>query len=347
MRAKGITYDTGFLRGGALSRARLDVATVERELGIIRDDLHCTAVRVTGGDPARLELAATCAAELGLEVWFSPYPLELTTDEMLTLFADCAERAERVRQQGAEVVFVTGAELSLMNEGFLPGASVTERLDPLLNEPDRLPERIREVSVRVDEFLRAAVALVRERFGGRISYAAIPFERIDWTPFDFVGVDLYRSAEVADRFADGVRSLVAQGKPVAVTEFGSAAYRGAGDAGARAMEICVFDEHTGAPVRLDGEYVRDEAGQAAYIRELLEVFDAAGVDSTFVFLFALESFPHRPDGDPRDDLDMAGPGIVKVYEDRLGETYPDLPWEPKAAFRALADHYRGSTGARP
>ena len=40
---------------------------------------------------------------------------------MLALFADCAERAERLRRRGAEVVFVTGAELSLMNTGFLPG----------------------------------------------------------------------------------------------------------------------------------------------------------------------------------------------------------------------------------
>jgi hypothetical protein len=37
--------------------------------------------------------------------------------ELLSLFADCAERAERLRQRGAEVVFVTGAELSLMNNG--------------------------------------------------------------------------------------------------------------------------------------------------------------------------------------------------------------------------------------
>jgi hypothetical protein len=42
---------------------------VERELRIIRDDLHCNAVRVMGGDPERPELAATYAADLGLEVW--------------------------------------------------------------------------------------------------------------------------------------------------------------------------------------------------------------------------------------------------------------------------------------
>jgi hypothetical protein len=33
--------------------------------------------------------------------------------------------------------------------------------------------------------------------------------------------------------------------------------------------------------------------------------------------------------------------VVKVLEGRLGHTYPDMCWEPKAAFAAVADHYRG------
>jgi hypothetical protein len=91
---------------------------------------------------------------------------------------------------------------------------------------------------------------------------------------------------------------------------------------------------------LKGEYIRDEAGQATYLREVLEVFASEGVDSVFVFAFALHGYPHRPDGDPCDDLDLASYGIVKMLEGRRGETYPDLPWEPKAAFTALANFYR-------
>ncbi|MFG1851775.1 hypothetical protein ACGFJT_08045 [Actinomadura geliboluensis] len=339
MRAKGITYDTGFIRNGQNSRGHFDPALAERELRIIRDDLHCNAVRVTGGDPARLELAATLAADLGLEVWFSPYPLELTTEEMLTLFADCAERAERLRLRGAEVVFVAGAELSLMNKGFLPGDSLDERVE-LLSRPKGLRELVTEASARVNAFLSDAVKLVRERFGGRVTYAAIHLDFVDWTPFDIVSMDLYRSADIADRFAEGVRALVAQGKPVAITEFGSSCFRGAGDVGARGLEIVEYDEDTGAPVRLDGEYTRDEAGQAAYLSESLDVFEAEGVDSAFVFIFALYDHPHRPGCDPRYDLDLASYGIVKVLEDGHGTTYPDMPWEPKAAFTAVAAHYR-------
>lgn len=330
MRAKGIAYDTGFVVNGEISLPEFDLDVVRRELTIIRDDLHCNAVQLVGGDPERLEAAARGAAELGLEVWFSPYPLELTTAEILDLFADCARRAERLRQEGAEVVFVAGVELSVMNKGFLPGSDVGDRVTRLLGDPDGRVERMTEASTRLNEFLVDAAKVVREHFSGRVTYACIPFERVDWSVFDIVSVELIRSAEVADRYAEGVRSLVAQGKPVAITGFGTAVWQGAADMAPRSMEIVELDEN-GHPVRLKGEYERDEAGQAEYLRELLEIFDAEGVDGAFVYMFALNNYTHRPD-DPSRDFDLASPGIVKVFEDGH--------WEPKKAFAAVADHYR-------
>ncbi|MER7014821.1 hypothetical protein ABT324_25615 [Saccharopolyspora sp. NPDC000359] len=89
-------------------------------------------------------------------------------------------------------------------------------------------------------------------------------------------------------------------------------------------------------VRLTGSYERDEAGQAAYLDELLEIFETESVGSAFVCLFALPDYPHRPGGAPRDDLDRASLSIVEVLEGRRGQTYPDRAWEPKAAFAAVA-----------
>ena len=338
MRAKGINYDTGFINKGVSSREPFDIAVVTRELQIIRDDLHCTAVRVTGGDVDRLEIAADLAADLGLEVWFSPFTCDLTYQEMLDLLADCAERAERIRQQGAAVVLVVGAEISLLNQGFLPGETIGERME-LLADLQRLRALIGGIPARVNDFPDKAVAVVRERFSGRITYAAMPFEGVDWTRFDIISLDIYRSAEVADQFAAGIRSLVAQGKPVAITEFGCTTYKGAADRGARGGEIIEWDKDTIKPLLLNGDYIRDEAEQATYLRELLEIFTAEGVDSAFVFTFALYQLPHR--ADPREDLDLASYGIVKVYEARFGDAYPDMAWEPKVAFTALANFYRG------
>ena len=217
-----------------------------------------------------------------------------------------------------------------MNKGFLDGETFFDRLQRLLGRPHRLPQLIPEVAARINQFLAGAVAVVRERFGGKVTYAAIHLERVDWACFDIVSMDLYRSSEIADRFTEGVRALVALGKPVAITEFGAATYRGAGERGAHGLEIVEHDKDTGAPLRLDGGgYLRDEEGQATYLRELLEIFQAEGVDSAFVFTFALHDYPHRPDGDPRPGgpprrdlsrhdlgaqgrLPAAGPSVVHV-----------------------------------
>jgi hypothetical protein len=339
VRGRGVVYDTGFLYAGTNSRERFEPSVVARELQIIRDDLHCNAVRVTGGDAARLETAGALAAAAGLEVWLSPFTGDQTVDELLALIRDCAERGERLRQNGAEVVLVTGAEISLMTKGFLPGDTLPQRLD-LLSAPQQVRPLIPEVRSRVNAFLATAAAEARARFGGKITYASVGhLEGVDWTPFDFVALDSYRSADVADRYRDGIRAFVSEwrgrGKPVAITEFGCTTHRGAADKGARGGNIVQWGGAT--PVLLDGEYIRDEAEQAAYIRELVEVFEAEGVDSAFAFTFASYSLPHR--ADPRDDLDLASYGVVKVFEDGKGQTYPDIDWEPKLAFRALADAY--------
>lgn len=60
-----------------------------------------------------------------------------------------------------------------------------------------------------------------------------------------------------------------------------------------------------------------------------------------MFLFALDNLPHRPDGDPCHALDRASPAIVKTLEGRRGDTYPDMAWDPKAAFATVAECYRG------
>src|SRR5262245_29296481 len=343
MRGKGINYDTGVINNAGVSNHEpFDPEIVKREMRIIRDVLHCNAVRITGGDVDRLEIAATHAAAAGLEVWFCPFTCDLTMDELLDFLADCAERAERLRRQGAEVVLLTGSELGLFTKGFLPGDTLKERLE-LLARPHRLRELIPQVRARICDFLGKAVEVVRDRFGGKISYASLPFEGVDWTAFDYISTDAgYRSIDLAARFRDDIRAFVAQGraqgKPVAITEFGCATHRGAADLGGRGFTIIEWGDD-GRPSGLNGDYTRDEEEQATYLRELLDIFEAEGVDTAFVNTFAAYSLPHR--SDPRQDLDMASYGVVKVLEGRLGHAYPEMAWEPKAAFTALADYYRG------
>src|SRR5580765_8464347 len=289
MRGKGITYDTGFLSAGTTTREPFDPEVVRREMRIIREDLHCNAVRITGGDPERLKIAATHAADVGLDVWFCPFTNGLTQDELLALLADCAEYAERLRRNGAEVVMFTGSELSLFTLGFLPGDTLEERLS-LIADPFRVRPVIGDVRTRINDFLRRAVQVVRARFNGPVSYASLPLEGVDWAPFDIIASDAaYRSAANAARFRESIHAFVAQGraqgKPVAVTEFGCMTFHGAADTAADVHSIVVWGDDRRA-VRMNGEFVRDEKEQATYLSELLDVFETEGVDAGFVYTFA-------------------------------------------------------------
>jgi hypothetical protein len=337
---KGINYDTGFLSAGTSTREPFDLRVVKREMQIIHDDLHCDAVRITGGHPERLEMAATHAADAGLEFWFCPFTNNLTSEELLPLLTDCADRAEGLRNRGAEVVFLTGSELSLMTAGILPGDSLQERA-ALLADSQRVRELIPGIRTRMKELLGKAVEAARPRFGGRLSYASVPLDGVDWGPFDIISTDAgYRTADRAARFREDIRAFVAQGKaqgkPVAITEFGCAAYRGAGELANRG-DIVEWDNRA-RPVRFKGEYSRDEDEQARYLRRSLDVFASEGVDSAFVYTFARYDLADRSPS--HEDFDMASAGLVRVFDDgRRGRRYPDMPWEPKAAFDALAEYY--------
>ncbi|GAB7045171.1 hypothetical protein [Catenuloplanes indicus] len=335
MRAWGVTYDTGFTNCGTTTHEPFDAGVVAAEMRIIRDDLHADAVRITGGVADRLEVAARAAAAAGLEVWYCPFTNDLTTDELLEFLADAARRAERIRAAGADVRFLTGSEISLMTIGLMPGATLTERAAAYA-DPARLRALLPAVQRDTNALLAAAAAEGRKHFNGPVGYASLPMEAVDWAPFDIIATDAgYRDATNAGALPASLAALTAHGKPVAITEFGCAAFTGAADLGSRS-DIVAYDPHTARPVALTAQVTRDEAEQARYLRELLDVFDAGGVDTAFVQTFAAR---HLPAGDdPARDFDRAAFGIVAVG--RTGTAYPGMPWTPKAAFHALAEYGR-------
>lgn len=93
MNRKGINYDVGtFTRGKETSsRDIFDPVTVQREIQIIKNDLHCNAIRISGQEVARLTMAAEFALQQGLEVWFAPAYIDADEQETLTYFAECAK----------------------------------------------------------------------------------------------------------------------------------------------------------------------------------------------------------------------------------------------------------------
>ncbi len=332
MRGKGITYDTGLCAGGESTRVRFDAAVVRREMQVIATELRCTAVRVTGDIPERIGTAAELAAAAGLEVWLSPVGCELTTGQLAPLFADCAGRAERLRRAGARVVLVTGCEMSLWSAGFLPGATVHERIKDLQSGSQEMHRALASMPARLNAFLAETAEAARSRFSGPVSYASAPWEPVDWQPFDVAAIDAYRDAATPARSATSYAGN--SGTASRWRSPSSAAPADAGAAGRGGMGWAIVDETTDPP-RLDGDYVRDETEQVGYLREMHQIFTEEGADLAFWFSFACYELVHR--AQPRQDLDLASYGVVRMLDTGPGTGYQGLGWEPKLAFTALAE----------
>ena len=356
---KGVSYDVGRVMAGNW-RPEFDPKVVRRELEIIRNDLHCNAVRICGLDINRLVTAAEMALGLGLEVWLSPELWDRSQAETLAYIRKAAGAAEELqRRQPGRLVLLVGSELTLFMQGIVPGRNVTQRMgNPSFWENARAGKH----NAPLNAFLAQANAAVREVFHGPVSYASLVWEAVDWSRFDYAGVDHYRAARIKDTYAQMLQPLLASGKPVVVTEFGCRTYRGA-DSSLEGMAGDIVDYRPNVRVGLTllgnalrtrltgrqlppprmqlkrGNYVRDEGLQARELTDQLGVLRQAGVTGTFVMTFVSPTAPYNEQA--RLDLDMNSYSLVKSYEGgRHGTTYPEMSWEPKEAFEAVAKVYK-------
>ncbi len=99
-----------------------------RELQIIRDDLHCNAVRICGQDLGRLMTASRHALDCGLQVWLSPGLWDHSPGETLGYIATAAEATQDLhRHRPGQVVFSVGSEAAHFMADIAAGGSVFER----------------------------------------------------------------------------------------------------------------------------------------------------------------------------------------------------------------------------
>jgi hypothetical protein len=344
LKIKGVCYDVGSVMGGNW-RPDYDPKTVNRELEIIRSDLHCNAIRISGQNIERLVASAESALSYGLDVWLSPLLWNESPKVTLAYTVKAAKAMETLRRQAPEhVVLSLGSELTLFMKGIVEGRNLIKRLqNALSNWGIRGDDWVRSL----DNYLCGAVEFVRKVFHGKITYASLIMERINWKMFDFVGVDHYWSEQIKDRYLDMLKPLFEFRKPVVITEFGFGTTRAPAVGGAfsfgnvdnrsRFLHRLPIIGRMARP-RLSRIYDRDEDLQARRLTDQLALLDSAGVDGSFVSTFV---FPLNPyDDNPRFDLDRESMSLVKSYSHgKFGRTYPDMTWEPKESFWAVADYY--------
>jgi hypothetical protein len=327
---RGICYDAGVVYDGDFdSRPVWDADAVRGDLRTIRHRLGCDTVLVMATDVDRLLDTSRIARQEDLAVWVQPRLFDARRSQIAEHLTQVAERAETLRVEYGHVSLNVGCELSLSARGFTPGRTFSSRgaLLPIFSM--FLPL----VNLRLRRFQRELVALARQRFSGPVSYGAGSWERPNWAIFDVVGLDAYRDASNAGRFATKLRRTVERhrraGRPVYVFEFGTCSYDGAAENASQASDVLLeADGRMQVPATL----VRDEQVQADYLDELFDIFTEAGVDGTFVWGFS-EPALIRSD-EPGDDLDIASYGIVAPL--------PDGTWLPKQAFATVATRYGGA-----
>lgn len=331
LKHRGVVYTVGAgeTPGTAWSDARM-----RRDVRLIRDDLHADTLDVTGDGVDRLTATAAEAAERGLHVWLQPTFGDIPEREILDSIAECGRFAERLRRQGASVDFSVGCEFWLFVPGIIPGETVLDRVENLQKGNVDMARMQR----RLARFTAKAAAVGRSVFHGRLSYAAAQdeeFEPVDWNLFDIIGIDYYSYFRNPSDYVRELRRYLRWGKPLAITEFGTCAYVGAPETAGMGWNIV---DYTKEPNEIKGDPVRSERTQAAYLVDLLDVFESTGLYAAMAFEFVTPDAPHRPDN-PRYDLDLASYAITKPIR-----THPDDPnspwhWEPKEAYRALAHRY--------
>lgn len=325
---KGINYDTGFEPYGPeySSRKTFDIEVVGKELQIIAENLGCTDVRITGAEPKRIENAARLAISAGMNVWFSPFPCNLQIDNLISYLVSCAISAESIRRISSNTIFVLGCEISLFNNGFLPGNHLLERSQTFTN----FGEWKFAMNEKLKQFFETAILEIRKYFKGKITYAAGEWEQIEWSLFDLVSVDLYRAKHNQSYYEQQLKTYLTFNKPLAITEFGCCPVRGASGLGGNATFTILSFQQNELIVNEGWQYDEDE--QVNYLKELYSMFQALGVMYTFWFTFA--DYEKRYNTDKKHNLDMASYGVVQTLNHN-GKTFPEMHWEPRKIFWSL------------
>ncbi|MDG4758524.1 abortive infection protein [Micromonospora sp. WMMD710] len=342
---RGVAYDAGtnFATGqGDLSRMAWSRRQMLEELSLISDQLNCNSITIYGSDLGRLRETAEAAVERDLHVRLQPRLVDRPQGEVLDHLAEAARLAEALRQQDARIDLTVGAVHLLFTPGIADGEQYHERMANAYADADhhllKPTGRIdfAEAAPRLNEFLARASGVAQQVFAGPISYSAAPFEQVDWSLFDRIGLmwqylPTYHTPEQHRAVLDSYRRW---GLPIQVAEFGTATYQGAEEKAFFFWDV--VDRSGDTPLVFDG-VVRDEGRQAAYHLRMFELFEQAGVNGVWISEFIHPTHPHSPD--PRLDLDTASMAIVKTIRDDFADTSSTYRVEPKESFHAVADHY--------
>lgn len=242
MKIKGINYNIGY----ETKSFGIPLGEIEKQLIMIKKDIHANSVGILGLNTKRIVEVSKLALEIGLNVWIKPRYINKTVEEIIPLLVELSKAAEMLRTEfdEREIVFVVATELSLDAKGIFKGDSYMDRIKIASSywKEVKIPNKrqgywavTENVQNNLSSALKKIVEAIKEKFKGKIAYAAGNWEKVNWNLFDFVSDDLYLSRYVpADDYFKILLELKEYNKPVVLTEFGTASCDGATISGADA-----------------------------------------------------------------------------------------------------------------
>lgn len=331
MQYRGVNYDTGTNFDPDNLSVQWTTADMQHDIRVIKEQLHCNTVNVFGTNITHLIATARFALQLGLKVWIQPRLFHKNQEEVLQHISTAATEAELLRQQYPQVILNTGCESSLFVSGIIPGQDLTARINQLLENWQQIPQ----FNKQLHTFLEKVNRLARNAFKGPLTYAAGPWEEVDWNLFDIIGLDYYRDASNNKDYVKNLKAFRKYGKPIVITEFGCCPYDGAEQLGAGGHDV--IDWST-CPAYVKPGHTRSEKVQADYIADLFAIFRKEKVAGALVYVFHNPAMPHSKD--PAHDLDMGSYSLVKTLQPVAGKTDTAIRWQPKTAFHTVAAMFR-------
>ncbi len=263
---KGINYDIGTrYTPPFITRAELNRPMIKQEMLIIKNQLGCNALRIYGEKFDYLEFSSEAALSYGFKVWLSPRFIDRTPSTTKGLIMQAAVIAQKIWEMDKGTVFIIGNEFTLDMKGFIDGNTYQQRGENLTFAIAK--SLLIDYNKQLNLFLSEVVLEVRKIFKGKITYAAGFWENIDWSIFDIVSVNKYRMFFNKPFYERQIKNLKQFGKPVAITEFGCASYKGAEKWGGASYNIVEW--HQNKRPEIKGKHIRDENTQADYIMRTL------------------------------------------------------------------------------
>lgn len=332
----GVVYDVGLMFGGKnLSVSNFRKEQVVYDMSIIKHVLNCNTVRIEGENLDRLSIATEEAHKQGLKVLFNPWKMEADSATTVDYMIRASKVAEKLRLKGADLIFVTGCEYTLFNRGVFPGDTFDKRIAWLM-KLGSMPNPMKEIQgKKLNLILQSMASQVRKNYHGKIVYSSGAWETVDWTNFDYVGVDYYHNNESDEQYIEGLNRYKSIGKPVIVMEMGCCAYQGAAERGGNGFSVFKGVDSNGNGIYEGGKKpVRDESVQADYISKNIDLLQKAGASGIMVYVFSYPIYPYSKTG---VDYDMVAYSLVKSFPSTDARNKQIPSWEPKEAFYRVGE----------